>query len=115
MRISDWSSDDCSSDLWCDRVQVLCNGMNAGEMRVSDALDVQRALSWMGGNLNDGNEGPGNEPEAPSVQKKEHPVPGPGRVVVMPVLRVKGLKAGQRLNDAGFDVYPGEILGVAGL
>src|SRR3546814_12592255 len=85
-------------DTLCDRVQVLCNGMNADEMRVGDALDVQRALSWMGGNLNDGNEGPGNEPEAPSVQKKEHPVHGPGRVVVMPVFRVRGLKAGKRAN-----------------
>src|SRR3546814_16488471 len=82
-------------DTLRDRVQVLCNGMNVGEMRVGDALDVQRALSWLGGNLNDGIEGTGNEHEAPFGQKRVTQVPGPGRVGVMQVVRIKGLKRGR--------------------
>ncbi len=81
----------------CDRVVVLRDGALVGDQPIS-ALDHDQVIRLMVGR---------------EVHMRFEP--RPRREGSEPVMRVQHLSRGSVLRDISFDLYPGEILGIAGL
>jgi ribose transport system ATP-binding protein len=82
-----------------DRVTVLRDGKNAGELSKTE-IDHDRMVRLMVGR------------ELKQFYERQHP-PGTGKRV--PVLEVRGLRWQAGQEPISFAVYPGEIVGMAGL
>lgn len=87
--------------LFCDRLTVLRNGKEAGTARVGEVDDDTVIRMIIGRSL-----------EATFPPK---PVPAPRPAGAVPVLSGEGLSTGGKLRQAAFSLWPGEILGIAGL
>ncbi|GGE10993.1 ribose import ATP-binding protein RbsA [Aureimonas endophytica] len=82
-----------------DRVSVLRDGAFVGSLDRGE-LSADRLVSMMVGR------------DLSSFYKKEHRAPQADRRTV---LAVRGLGDGRRVRDCSFDVFAGEVLGIAGL
>ena len=83
---------------FCERLTVLRNGRDIGSAEVGALSDDEVIRMIIGRSL------AATFPPRPSA-----------RVTAEPVLAARGLATDGRLADAGFELRPGEILGVAGL
>jgi ribose transport system ATP-binding protein/rhamnose transport system ATP-binding protein len=81
-----------------DRVTVLKDGQYVGTREIADLTRDQLVAMMVGRELED------------IFPKKSLPVPD-----ATPVLTVRDLKSPPKVKDVSFDLYPGEILGLAGL
>jgi ribose transport system ATP-binding protein len=86
---------------FCDRLTVLRNGKDAGSAEVADISDDEVIRMIIGRSLS-----ATFPPKPPKSRRASGAVP---------VLGASGLVTGGKLRDAGFDLWPGEILGIAGL
>ncbi|RYB05380.1 sugar ABC transporter ATP-binding protein [Lichenibacterium ramalinae] len=86
---------------FCDRLTVLRNGKDVGTAEVADISDDALVRMIIGRSL---------DATFPPRPPRRPPAPG-----AMPVLSGEGLATAGRLADASFALWPGEILGVAGL
>jgi ribose transport system ATP-binding protein len=82
-----------------DRVTVLRDG-RVVDSRARGEATVEELVTSMAGH------------ETPSVARRPEAT---SRREGAPLLRVRGLRRGSVLRDVGFDVWPGEILGLGGL
>ncbi|PZQ97008.1 MAG: D-xylose ABC transporter ATP-binding protein [Cereibacter sphaeroides] len=82
-----------------DRVSVLRDGIFIGTLERAE-LSAARLVSMMVGR------------DLGSFYRKEHGAPPPSGV---PLLSVRGLRDEARVRDVSFDLYQGEVLGIAGL
>ena len=86
--------------VFCDRLSVLRNGKQVGAFAVSAISDDEVFRLVVGRSV------------ATAFPPRE-PVPVPRGPA--PVLAGKGLSVAPRMEDVSFDLWPGEVLGVAGL
>ncbi len=86
----------------CDRATVLREGETVGVVDVTPGSD-ERIIELMLGEI--GSEMPAASARAGAERDAS----------VVPRLSVRGLASGTRLRDATFELYPGEVLGVAAL
>ncbi len=82
-----------------DRITVLRDGRVVASL-ARDEATVEQLVTLMAGH-----ESVSRAAGSPASSRREG----------APVLRVRGLRRGPVLRDVGFDLWPGEILGVAGL
>ncbi|ADU28661.1 ABC transporter related protein [Evansella cellulosilytica DSM 2522] len=83
----------------CDRISVLRNGKNAATLKSSDTTMEELVTHIIGGNLKSSFEWVERE----KINNRK------------PLLEVKNLKSGDKVNNVSFSLYEGEILGLAGL
>lgn len=84
---------------FCDTMTILRNGrhiLTAPVDSVSDGEVIEKIIGR-------------------SIEQAFPPKPGGNSAFGAPVLGVRSLKAGPKLDDVGFDLRKGEILGIAGL
>lgn len=81
----------------CDRVTVLRDGALVGTKAVTPALDRSELVEMMVGSLHESGGG------------RVHPV-----TTGAPVVRIKGLAVPGRLEGLDLDIYPGQIVALAG-
>jgi len=84
---------------FCDRLTILRNGkhiMSGAVAGVSDSDVIEKIVGR-------------------SIAQTFPPRPADASAFGPPVLSVRGLKAGAKLEDISFDLHKGEILGIAGL
>lgn len=86
----------------CDRITVLRDGKNILTIEVKNTT-IKEIVENITGQGQVGK----NETRFAGLQKKHQPKE--------PLLVVKNLKVGQRVNGVSFEVFPGEIIGIAGL
>jgi len=84
---------------FCDRLTILRNGRHIVTAPVGDISDAEVIEKIIGR----------------SIEQTFPPKPESAQAFGAPVLGVRDLKVGRKLNDVGFDLRRGEILGVAGL
>jgi ribose transport system ATP-binding protein len=84
---------------FCDRLTILRNGrhiVTAAACEISDAEVIEKIIGR-------------------TISQTFPPKPKGGQTLGPPVLGVRRLKAGRKLDGVSFDLHQGEILGVAGL
>jgi ribose transport system ATP-binding protein len=98
-------------DQLCDRATVLRDGETVGVVDMG-AGSAERIVSLMLGPQDGGTPGEGRDvaPETPATA-----VAGRGTDATVPRIAVRGLRAGAKLQDVTFELYPGEVLGVVAL
>jgi ribose transport system ATP-binding protein len=82
-----------------DRITVLRDGRKVATERTAD-LSMNRVIDLIVGQAMEG-----------AFEWRERQVDR----TVAPLLEVRGLRAGAKVRDVSFALYPGEILGIAGL
>jgi ribose transport system ATP-binding protein len=80
----------------CDRVTVLRDGEWVGELEVADTSREELVTMMVGRDINE------RFPEIKNDRREK-------------VMEVKNLSVPDKVKDASFDVYKGEVLGIAGL
>lgn len=83
----------------CDSITVLKNGENKGTYSV-DELNQNKLVRLMVGS---------------DIQMEDHAKKSVSNEDKIPAIELKNARSGRRVNDISFRVYPGEILGIAGL
>ncbi len=83
-----------------DRIAVMQDGEVITEQPTSEATEASLVAAIAGGD-------PGLRPPAEVAAQRQEGAE--------PVLRVRGLRLDPRVKDISFDLFPGEILGLAGL
>jgi len=86
----------------CDRATVLRDGATVADLPIEPGIEDQIVEIMLGAALDRGQ----------IVTSEGHPARDPG---ARARLSVKGLSSGPKLRDVGFDLYPGEVLGVVAL
>ncbi|TNC10001.1 sugar ABC transporter ATP-binding protein [Methylobacterium terricola] len=86
---------------FCDRLTVLRNGKDAGTARVGEVDDDTVIRMIIGRSL--------------EATFPPRPAPAPRPPEAVPVLAGDGLSTAGKLRQASFSLWPGEILGIAGL
>ena len=86
--------------LFCDHLTVLRNGQHVGSYPIKDVSDEEVVRLIIGRSLGT------IYPTLSDHRDKEAP---------QPALQAKDISAGPLLQDASFELWPGEVLGIAGL
>lgn len=84
---------------FCDTLTILRNGRHIVTGQV-DAISDSEVIEKIIGR---------------SIEQTFPPKPGNAQSLNAPVLGVRNLRTGRKLNDVSFDLHKGEILGIAGL
>jgi ribose transport system ATP-binding protein len=87
----------------CDRATVLREGQTVGVVDVTEGSE-ERVVELMLGQMAERLPGRMTEAAAPAA-----------RVGLQPRLTARGLSSGTKLQDASFELFPGEVLGVVAL
>ncbi len=85
---------------FCDRLTILRNGRHVGSFAVSEISDQEVVRLVIGRSL------------AAAFPKRQSPLPSRTGT---PALSVRGMRIKGHLDDMSLDLWPGEILGIAGL
>ncbi|SDT46365.1 sugar ABC transporter ATP-binding protein [Microlunatus soli] len=95
-----------------DRATVLRDGRQVGTHRLDEVSDSEIIRAMVGRDLPDPATADSPTDQAPAPGQEPTPRTAPDRD---PVLEVRGLSTPDLIRDVSFELYPGEILGFAGL
>lgn len=87
----------------CDRATVLRDGQTVGDLPIEPGVEERVVELMLGAALDPARAALGRAAEAAEARKGA------------PRLRVRGLASGPKLSEVGFDLHPGEVLGVVAL